>query len=527
MGSPGSSLGITFVPGRYGSGLDFAVANSYLQFPTTDFDKAKGAVEFWVQPYYNHDDGVEHNLAGFRAGPNDEWVLRKGALADPAGPNSLNFIITANGATSQLTVSATNYSWRAYDWVHIRMEWDDSAPLATQQRLFLNGIEPVLHTDPTVDYVSANLSLAASFRVGSYRNGAADAAGLYDEVYSFGGSSATPAALARGGLTTDASEYLADGGRNFTLSFAGVDATRRGEYLYVGSDAKFHGLNVALATNGASAMAPGTMLWEYWNGTGWADLELVAGFGDTTNDFRKPGNVYWTADPGGWSPYSVSGGPDLYYVRVHLPAGATYATPPQEYMIKTDILLLQYCGDVGAAAQTFQLGPAVPTQVKLMSFTAAPLDGAVELSWRTGSELDNLGFHVYRGPSADGPWTRLTASLDSGPGLVASRAGLLLARLRPHERGAVLLPAGGRGHGVGVDVPRTGLSGASHRTSRRAVSARGRRRRGAETARKAVKESRSPAPAPPGFSRRLRMPSPRSARSTGTPSRCLPEPPLA
>ena len=118
-------------PGRYGLGLDFSAANSYIQFPTTDFDKAKGAVEFWVQPYYNHNDGVEHNLAGFRAGPNDEWVLRK------ATDNSLNFIITASGATSQLVVSSANYSWRANDWVHVRMEWDDAAPLATQQRLLL------------------------------------------------------------------------------------------------------------------------------------------------------------------------------------------------------------------------------------------------------------------------------------------------------------------------------------------------------------------------------------------------------
>ena len=53
------------------------------------------------------------------------------------------------------------------------------------------------------------------------------------------------------------------------------------------------------------------------------------------------------------------------------------------------------------------------TAVKLMSFAAAPGDGSVALEWRTGSELDNLGFHVHRGPSADGPWTRLTAAAHS------------------------------------------------------------------------------------------------------------------
>ena len=58
----------------------------------------------------------------------------------------------------------------------------------------------------------------------------------------------------------------------------------------------------------------------------------------------------------------------------------------------------------------------ITTAVKLQSFDAVGVDSAVELSWKTGSELDNQGFHVYRGASADGPWTRLTASLVPGMG---------------------------------------------------------------------------------------------------------------
>ncbi|MGH9390114.1 MAG: NosD domain-containing protein, partial [Vicinamibacteria bacterium] len=56
------------------------------------------------------------------------------------------------------------------------------------------------------------------------------------------------------------------------------------------------------------------------------------------------------------------------------------------------------------------------TEVDLLSFEARPFDGAVELSWETGSELRNLGFHIYRGPSAEGPWVRLTANLIPGLG---------------------------------------------------------------------------------------------------------------
>jgi hypothetical protein len=47
---------------------------------------------------------------------------------------------------------------------------------------------------------------------------------------------------------------------------------------------------------------------------------------------------------------------------------------------------------------------------------AVPGDASVTLEWRTGAELDNLGFHVYRGLSADGPWTRLTSTLIPGLG---------------------------------------------------------------------------------------------------------------
>ena len=62
------------------------------------------------------------------------------------------------------------------------------------------------------------------------------------------------------------------------------------------------------------------------------------------------------------------------------------------------------------------------TAVTLMSFEAVGSDGAVDLVWRTGSEVDNLGFHVYRSPSEEGPWTRLTSSLIPGQGFSATGA---------------------------------------------------------------------------------------------------------
>jgi uncharacterized repeat protein (TIGR01451 family) len=219
-------------------------------------------------------------------------------------------------------------------------------------------VEPV-HTDPTVDYVSAGLNLATQFRFGNADGNAAFSPGVYDEVYVYGDFSATPMPLAHGGLTSSSSEYLADPNKDFGLSLAGVDADRRGRYFYLGSDSQFRGLNIDLAVPGAGVPA-GAILWEYWNGAGWADL-TAAGLADTTSSFTKSGTVYWTGDPFSWSPYSVNGGPDLYYVRAHLLSGFAYAPSPVENVIKTDILLFQYCGDITSNAQTFAFAAPTPT----------------------------------------------------------------------------------------------------------------------------------------------------------------------
>ena len=69
---------------------------------------------------------------------------------------------------------------------------------------------------------------------------------------------------------------------------------------------------------------------------------------------------------------------------------------------------------VGSAVQVNESGLTyhwvafgnVATAVELMSFEAVPFDSAVELRWQTGSELWNLGFHLYRSSSAEGPYAR-------------------------------------------------------------------------------------------------------------------------
>ena len=75
------------------------------------------------------------------------------------------------------------------------------------------------------------------------------------------------------------------------------------------------------------------------------------------------------------------------------------------------------------------------TAVGLASFTARGFDSSVLVEWETGSELDNLGFHLYRGLTENGPWERLTASLI--PGLGSSPEGKRYSFLDPGLRNGV------------------------------------------------------------------------------------------
>jgi hypothetical protein len=79
------------------------------------------------------------------------------------------------------------------------------------------------------------------------------------------------------------------------------------------------------------------------------------------------------------------------------------------------------CGTFGDTSEFGNAITAVPTAVKLTSFTAVGADRAVELSWRTSSEFANLGFHLYRSLSASGPYQRITEAVI--PGLGSSPVG--------------------------------------------------------------------------------------------------------
>ena len=61
-------------------------------------------------------------------------------------------------------------------------------------------------------------------------------------------------------------------------------------------------------------------------------------------------------------------------------------------------------------------GEVQATAVELVDFQAQAGDGAVELRWETGSEVDNVGFYLYRAEAAGGPFELVNETVIPGLG---------------------------------------------------------------------------------------------------------------
>ena len=421
-GTTGGTVG--FQPARYGSGAAFNGDGDYLRIPATEMDPAEGTIEFWYKPRYTFggdfgDNTDDFGLFGYWIDANNYFYAYHEPYGGGAGTGEgVSFEISQGGtlfaARTGAGPSFPEY-WRVNDWVHLRFVW--KADAATPRlEIYING---TLANQAPIGSYATPVARDANFYIGERERADIldnNGEGILDELVIYN-TADMPTSLALGGLTSSSNEYLASGGRNQTFDFSPVTLSGQGEHLYFGSDSMFRGLNVALATAGVGTV---DLQWEYWSGSGWTNLEAVAGFNDQTSHFTRGGTVSWTTDPAGWQIYSVNDSPDLYYVRVHQASG-TYTTKPVEGLIKTDILLFQYCGNLTADAQRFAFALPQPTEVALTSFSAEGLDGAVKLHWRTASELNNLGFHLYRGENVDGPFSRITTT--PIPGLGSSPAG--------------------------------------------------------------------------------------------------------
>ena len=146
-GTAGSTTGtVTVQAGRYGNGLVFDENTDSVTAASSDFNRNVGAIEFWYQPFYNHNDGGQYLLWLNRSGSGPYDCFYFGKLVS----NDLVFGVivgatdqscTIGGTTYSAVAPAASYSWRAYDWVHLKTSWNSAGPAGTKLRIVMNGVE--------------------------------------------------------------------------------------------------------------------------------------------------------------------------------------------------------------------------------------------------------------------------------------------------------------------------------------------------------------------------------------------------
>ena len=193
------------------------------------------------------------------------------------------------------------------------------------------------------------------------------------------------------------------------------------------------------------------------------DWFTTDGAGEVSLDFQADSSYHvlwkttqrtWTADDGplkttifdaDLSPaYPDFGGDDYLSKTVstfgeweRLPVGGVYLQPGaySAQMILTEESFHgsgdEYVGGWAAAmGANIQFTIAPPTAVDLVSFTATPQAGAIQLSWETAAELDLLGFNLYRAGPVDGQPIPLNARLipSRAPGSLTGASYLFVDR---------------------------------------------------------------------------------------------------
>ena len=139
-------------------------------------------------------------------------------------------------------------------------------------------------------------------------------------------------------------------------------------------------------------------------------------------EFTAPGvNIYSTWKDGG---YVYMSGTSMAAPHVAAAAAVVWSSDPSKTNAEVRSALQQTALDLGApgrdnaygygvvqAADAIGLLDPAPTAVELTRFDAKATRRGVRIEWETASEIDNLGFNLYRAESLDGPQVQINDSL--------------------------------------------------------------------------------------------------------------------
>jgi hypothetical protein len=136
---------------------------------------------------------------------------------------------------------------------------------------------------------------------------------------------------------------------------------------------------------------------------GWIDWNQDGDFGDSLENVIADVQKTNSSDTFIFSiPSGIFFANVRYYARFRIcPAIDTCDQPDNSQTDVADGEIEDYAWDWGTP----------PTAVTLTSFEAKARQNAIVLKWETASEIDNLGFNVYRAEAAEGTYTKLNKSL--------------------------------------------------------------------------------------------------------------------
>jgi len=159
-----SASGVAFVPGEFGQGVRVA-APATLSYATPPLlSSSGGAIEFWVQPLWDGDDGNGYVLLAAGAPHGDGVSLFKD------GANNLRFLAWANGAERGVGFGVAD--WKHGVWHHLAVTWQ--------------GTDLSMYVDGRLVAESRDCTLPASFGarvfVGCDADGAQQADAVLDEL---------------------------------------------------------------------------------------------------------------------------------------------------------------------------------------------------------------------------------------------------------------------------------------------------------------------------------------------------------
>ena len=195
--------------------------------------------------------------------------------------------------------------------------------------------------------------------------------------------------------------------------------------------------------------------WQVWDGANWRTISQESGYGDITN---IPAGSYavicekatthdfvtlYDGDPFPDFPTSrylgrldgtislLQSGENIR-LRDDSPTPVTYQdfdypdNAENAALVKAVIRSSEDVSSNWVQATTVSGSPGVEGEdqslpVLLSSFTALPGDGQIVLHWTTESEIDNLGFDVYRSLEEDGEYVRINGDRIQGAGSSSGR----------------------------------------------------------------------------------------------------------